>query len=97
IIGVSIALYVTLIVSIILPLPTHILIEQEGRIIILINVLFLGTSRIINIYQILRTVYNEQSSESAHRLELLQLMEGDLKLRNAQLEEAAKASDVANV
>jgi signal transduction histidine kinase/ActR/RegA family two-component response regulator len=96
IIGISIALYVTLVASLVLPLPTHIEIGQEGRIILLINVLFLGTSRITNLYQILRTVFAEQANESANRLELVQTMEADLKLRNAQLEQAAQSSEEAN-
>ncbi len=97
IILISIALYVTLIASLVLPLPTHINIEQEGKIILVVNVLFLGTSRIISIYNLLKEVFNEQAVESARRWELLEVMEGDLKLRNAQLEEAVKVSDEANV
>src|SRR5260221_4690803 len=97
IILISIALYVTLIASLVLPLPTHINIEQEGKIILIVNVLFLGTSRIISIYNLLKEVFNEQAVESARRWELLEVMEGDLKLRNAQLEEAVKISDEANV
>jgi len=90
------ALYILLIIGLLVPLPTHLPFNDTNHLIILIDVLFLGLTRILNTYRVIRWVLGEQAHENERRLELMRVLEADLKLRNAQLVQAAKESDEAN-
>jgi signal transduction histidine kinase/ActR/RegA family two-component response regulator len=89
-------LYVLLIVGLLLPLPTHLPFNDANHLVLLVDVLYLGLMRILNTYRVIRWVLGQQAHENQRRLDMLQVLEADLKLRNAQLEQAARESDEAN-
>src|SRR5258708_2858424 len=90
------ALYILLIIGLLVPLTRQLPFNDTNYLIILIDVLFLGLTRILNTYRVIRWVLGEQAHENERRLELMRVLEADLKLRNAELVQAAKESDEAN-
>jgi len=86
----AIVLYFLLLIGLLTPLPTHLPLDNDARIILLLNSLFLGTERVMNTYRVMYLVFAEQANESQSRLEMLRVLESDLRLRNVQLEHAAK-------
>ncbi|MEP7287949.1 MAG: hybrid sensor histidine kinase/response regulator [Chloroflexota bacterium] len=90
-------LYVLMIISLIAPFPTQLVLNDLGRLIVLIDVLFLGISSIWKICRVVRKIFLEQATGSRQQEDLRRVLESDLKFRNAQLVLVAKASDEANM
>ncbi len=96
-VGASIILYVGLLISLLTPLPTGLPINETSHIVLLINVLFLGVSRLIQTYFVVQRIFVQQQKENRNSLSMLEILQADLKLRNAQLEQVAQASEQANL
>jgi signal transduction histidine kinase len=93
----AVGLYLLLVIGMLIPLPTHLILNNDARVLVFMNSLLLGTERVLNTYRVIQLVFAEQANESQSRLEMLRILEADLRLRNAQLEQAAKTSDEANL
>jgi signal transduction histidine kinase/ActR/RegA family two-component response regulator len=96
-IGVGLTLFWLQILAIWVPLPTNIPLTDMERLVLLVNVVALTTARIINTYRIIRIVFTDQAVESQRRLDMLRVLESNLKLRNAQLEQAAAVAEESNL